>query len=149
VTRNRQFLPKNAREAVADPRFLIGPYDPHCGEYTFLAPPLGVWRLADRSFAQDIPCNADNVEIRKAIIAMAHDLNIEVAAEGVETPRQWNFWSGTGAIGPKAISSIMRCRRRTSNAGCISAATFLRSTISRSGWPAMPHRKSPGGACDA
>ena len=29
------------------PRFLlVGPYDPHCGEYTFLAPPLGVWRLA-------------------------------------------------------------------------------------------------------
>ena len=25
---------------------LIGQYDPHCGEYTFLAPPLGVWRLA-------------------------------------------------------------------------------------------------------
>src|SRR5579864_8127781 len=25
---------------------LIGPYDPHCGEYTFPAPPLGVWRLA-------------------------------------------------------------------------------------------------------
>jgi anaerobic magnesium-protoporphyrin IX monomethyl ester cyclase len=25
---------------------LIGPYDPHCGEFTFLAPPLGVWRLA-------------------------------------------------------------------------------------------------------
>ena len=44
---NRQHLPKNAREALADPRFLlIGPYDPHCGEYTFLAPPLGVWRLA-------------------------------------------------------------------------------------------------------
>ena len=31
----------------APPRvLLIGPYDPHCGEYTFLAPPLGVWRLA-------------------------------------------------------------------------------------------------------
>ena len=29
------------------PRFLlVGPYDPNCGEYTFLAPPLGVWRLA-------------------------------------------------------------------------------------------------------
>jgi len=25
---------------------LVGPYDPHCEEYTFLAPPLGVWRLA-------------------------------------------------------------------------------------------------------
>ncbi len=24
---------------------LVGPYDPNCGEYTFLAPPLGVWRL--------------------------------------------------------------------------------------------------------
>jgi radical SAM superfamily enzyme YgiQ (UPF0313 family) len=32
---------------IALPRILlIGPYDPHCGEYTFLAPPLGVWRLA-------------------------------------------------------------------------------------------------------
>lgn len=29
------------------PKFLlVGPYDPQCGEYTFLAPPLGVWRLA-------------------------------------------------------------------------------------------------------
>src|SRR5215475_3289529 len=25
---------------------LVGPYDPSGGEYTFLAPPLGVWRLA-------------------------------------------------------------------------------------------------------
>jgi radical SAM superfamily enzyme YgiQ (UPF0313 family) len=33
--------------ATNSPRILlIGPYDPHCGEYTFLAPPLGVWRLA-------------------------------------------------------------------------------------------------------
>jgi radical SAM superfamily enzyme YgiQ (UPF0313 family) len=33
--------------ACRDPRILlIGPYDPHGGEYTFLAPPLGVWRLA-------------------------------------------------------------------------------------------------------
>jgi anaerobic magnesium-protoporphyrin IX monomethyl ester cyclase len=34
------------REAGAPRVLLIGPYDPHCGEYTFLAPPLGVWRLA-------------------------------------------------------------------------------------------------------
>jgi hypothetical protein len=85
-------LPKNAQEALANPCFLlIGAYDPHCGEYTFLAPPLGVWRLADRSFVQDIPSNADNVETRKASIAMAHDLNIEVAAEGVETRAQMKF----------------------------------------------------------
>src|ERR1700761_4958238 len=30
---------------IAPRILLIGPYDPHCGEYTFLAPPLGVWRL--------------------------------------------------------------------------------------------------------
>ena len=36
-----------SQPAIDSPRILlIGPYDPHCGEYTFLAPPLGVWRLA-------------------------------------------------------------------------------------------------------
>src|SRR5690349_12634111 len=37
------------RDAVPGPPpriLLIGPYDPMGGEYTFLAPPLGVWRLA-------------------------------------------------------------------------------------------------------
>jgi len=33
---------------------LIGPYDPHCGEYTFLAPPLGVWRIAGSLRSQGI-----------------------------------------------------------------------------------------------
>lgn len=32
----------------------MGPYDPHCGEYTFLAPPLGVWRLAGVLASQGI-----------------------------------------------------------------------------------------------
>jgi radical SAM superfamily enzyme YgiQ (UPF0313 family) len=36
----------NAPGTRAPRVLLIGPYDPHCGEYTFLAPPLGVWRLA-------------------------------------------------------------------------------------------------------
>jgi radical SAM superfamily enzyme YgiQ (UPF0313 family) len=39
----------------ARPRvLLIGPYDPCCGEYTFLAPPLGVWRLAGVLAAADV-----------------------------------------------------------------------------------------------
>lgn len=33
---------------------LLGPHDPHCGEYTFLAPPLGVWRLAGTLRAKGI-----------------------------------------------------------------------------------------------
>ena len=37
---------KDGRPRQPEPRFLlIGPYDPKGGEYTFLAPPLGVWRL--------------------------------------------------------------------------------------------------------
>src|ERR1700730_10787111 len=36
-----------SHSGTRSPRILLlGPYDPHCGEYTFLAPPLGVWRLA-------------------------------------------------------------------------------------------------------
>jgi radical SAM superfamily enzyme YgiQ (UPF0313 family) len=37
---------KTPRASDSPRVLLIGPYDPHCGEYTFLAPPLGVWRLA-------------------------------------------------------------------------------------------------------
>jgi anaerobic magnesium-protoporphyrin IX monomethyl ester cyclase len=36
----------DVRNAGSPRILLIGPFDPHCGEYTFLAPPLGVWRLA-------------------------------------------------------------------------------------------------------
>jgi radical SAM superfamily enzyme YgiQ (UPF0313 family) len=36
----------NNRTTIDAPRvLLVGPYDPHCGEFTFLAPPLGVWRI--------------------------------------------------------------------------------------------------------
>ena len=51
MARRARLLPSGSGEDVVTsdtrPRvLLIGPYDPHCGEYTFLAPPLGVWRLA-------------------------------------------------------------------------------------------------------
>lgn len=39
----------------------------------------------DKSFTQDIPVDADDAAIVKAIIAMAHNLDIQVVAEGVET----------------------------------------------------------------
>ncbi|MCG7872877.1 MAG: EAL domain-containing protein [Candidatus Thiodiazotropha lotti] len=45
----------------------------------------------DRSFIRDIPENADDVTITSAIIAMAHQLNLGVVAEGVETQRQLDF----------------------------------------------------------
>jgi len=40
-------LSRNGTLSPQGPRvLLVGPYDPYCGEFTFLAPPLGVWRLA-------------------------------------------------------------------------------------------------------
>jgi EAL domain-containing protein (putative c-di-GMP-specific phosphodiesterase class I) len=49
--------------------------------------PLRVLKI-DRSFIQDLPGNTDSEAITTAIIAMAHSLNLEVVAEGVETEDQ-------------------------------------------------------------
>jgi diguanylate cyclase (GGDEF)-like protein/PAS domain S-box-containing protein len=42
----------------------------------------------DRSFIRDIPANSDDMAITAAVIAMAHKLNVQVVAEGVETEAQ-------------------------------------------------------------
>ncbi len=45
----------------------------------------------DRGFVSDIPDSADDMAITAAVIAMAHQLNLEVVAEGVETRAQADF----------------------------------------------------------
>jgi diguanylate cyclase (GGDEF)-like protein/PAS domain S-box-containing protein len=45
----------------------------------------------DRSFVSDIPTSVDDMAITAAVVAMAHKLNLEVVAEGVETPEQLFF----------------------------------------------------------
>jgi EAL domain-containing protein (putative c-di-GMP-specific phosphodiesterase class I) len=54
--------------------------------------PLDVLKI-DRSLIKDIPSNSDSVAITTAIIAMAHSLQIEVIAVGVETDEQLDFLS--------------------------------------------------------
>jgi diguanylate cyclase (GGDEF)-like protein/PAS domain S-box-containing protein len=50
----------------------------------------------DRQFTTDIEEDAENAAIVRAIIAMAHSLNITVVAEGVETEEQLEFLTGAG-----------------------------------------------------
>ena len=45
----------------------------------------------DQSFVRDIPSDSDDVAIAMLIIAMAHNLDLSVVAEGVETEEQATF----------------------------------------------------------
>ena len=57
--------------------------------------PLDILKI-DRSFIHDIPGDRDNEAIAAAIVAMAHSLNLEVIAEGVETEEQLEFLRSHG-----------------------------------------------------
>jgi len=57
--------------------------------------PVDILKI-DRSFIMDIPFDPDSVSIARTIIAMAHNLGLEVLAEGVETDEQWRFLADEG-----------------------------------------------------
>ena len=57
--------------------------------------PVNVLKI-DHSFVRDIPDDKDDAEIVNTIIAMAHNLKIEVVAEGVETEEQIAFLRACG-----------------------------------------------------
>ena len=50
----------------------------------------------DRSFIRDLPDDRDDASITRAIIAMAHNMKLEVVAEGVETVPQFDFLHAHG-----------------------------------------------------
>lgn len=50
----------------------------------------------DRSFLSEMPDDADNIAIARAIIALGHGLGLHVVAEGVETEAQAEFLRGYG-----------------------------------------------------
>ncbi|MEQ1881177.1 MAG: EAL domain-containing protein [Burkholderiales bacterium] len=50
----------------------------------------------DRSFIRDLPQDRDDASITRGIIAMAHNMKLEVVAEGVETVAQLEFLRAHG-----------------------------------------------------
>ncbi len=50
----------------------------------------------DRSFVRDLPHNADDIAITRAVIAMAHSLEVKVIAEGVENQEQLDLLRAEG-----------------------------------------------------
>ena len=57
--------------------------------------PLNMLKI-DQSFVGGMPHNAANASITRAIISLAHSLNLSVLAEGVETDEQLAFLRGQG-----------------------------------------------------
>ncbi len=57
--------------------------------------PLDTLKI-DRSFIKDTPHDPDDTTITSAIIAMAHRLNLEIVAEGIETAVQRDFLQQQG-----------------------------------------------------
>ncbi|MCW8327712.1 EAL domain-containing protein [Photobacterium sp. SDRW27] len=50
----------------------------------------------DREFVKDLPRNKDNITITRSIVELAHNLNMRVVAEGVETEAQEKFLASLG-----------------------------------------------------
>jgi len=52
----------------------------------------------DRCFVRNIPANRDNAAIAKAIVSLAHSLDLGVVAEGVESPEERDFLLSIGCF---------------------------------------------------
>ena len=59
---------------------LVGPYDPDCGEYTFLAPPLGVWRLAGALQSQGVDAQVFDPNCCGPDVASAFEITLRSAS---------------------------------------------------------------------
>lgn len=82
----------------------------------------------DQSFVSDVVNDPDDAAITRAIVTLAHSLNLEVVAEGVETQEQIDFLRERRCdevqgfllgrpLPPKRLGSLLRAQRVTTLAG--------------------------------
>ncbi|ELR67698.1 hypothetical protein C942_00005 [Photobacterium marinum] len=57
--------------------------------------PIHILKI-DREFIKDLPENKDNISITRSIVELAHNLKMQVVAEGVETKAQQEFLDTLG-----------------------------------------------------
>jgi len=65
----------------------------------------------DKSFIHDMTTKSDDSALVRAIIQMAHSLSLQVIAEGVETPEEFDFLKKRTAISPRASCSRRHCAK--------------------------------------
>lgn len=109
---------------------LIGPYDPTCGEYTFVAPPLGVWRLVGFLRARGI--------VAEVFDPNCCDGSVEAAFDTVLAQRDWSVIgvSTTGMTLCHDLELAHQARRRRPRAVLIAGgmeATFAPDQMFRLG----------------
>jgi EAL domain-containing protein (putative c-di-GMP-specific phosphodiesterase class I) len=72
----------------------------------------------DRSFVRKMTANAKEREIVQAVVTLAHNLGMQVVAEGIETPGQWDQLDSLGCeygqgyifshpVGSSAVESLL------------------------------------------
>jgi EAL domain-containing protein (putative c-di-GMP-specific phosphodiesterase class I) len=81
----------------------------------------------DRSFVHDIPRDANDVAIVRAIVTLGHSLNLSVVAEGVETQAQYELLTAVGCdeiqgflySKPKTASELLTMLPPANRSACI------------------------------